>query len=69
LPWYLRNFNRTGWWQEPPPNLSASIIIASPGLKLGLDDTYQMGGNFELRPQVFLQIFVERSLWDKSVKR
>ncbi|MEY4386571.1 MAG: hypothetical protein RLY20_1854 [Verrucomicrobiota bacterium] len=71
LPWYLRKFERTGWWSQPPEDLSAPIVIASADLKLPLDErgTHFMAGYFELRPKVFLQLFVERGLWEKSLKR
>lgn len=71
LPWYLRKFERTGWWQAAPEDLSAPIVIASPNLKLAFDEkgSHVMAGYFELRPKVFLQLFVERGLWEKSLKR
>lgn len=71
LPWYLRRFDRVGWWPQVPEDLSAPVIIASPELGLHLDGkgTHVMAGYFALRPQVFLQLFVERGLWERYLAR
>jgi uncharacterized protein (TIGR03663 family) len=67
LPWYLRQFTRTGWWAQVPANAVAPVVIASPGFEAELTEqlgeTHQMAGYYGLRPSVFLMLFVERETW------
>ena len=71
LPWYLREFDHVGWWQETPADALAPVVIATAKLDLRLDaqGTHVMVGYYELRPQVFLELYVERGLWEKFLKR
>jgi uncharacterized protein (TIGR03663 family) len=66
LPWYLRQYSSVGWWNSAAEtNLLAPLVIASGSLDLKLDarGTHIMVGYFQLRPQVFLEFYVERALW------
>jgi uncharacterized protein (TIGR03663 family) len=67
LPWYFRQFTRTGWWAQVPANPVAPVVIASPAFEAELTErlgaTHQMAGYFGLRPAVFLMLFVERDTW------
>ena len=69
LPWSLRNFRQVGWFGQMPDDSRAPLIITSIKLqselasKLG--DHYQAAGLFELRPGVFLELYVEKDLWKK----
>ena len=71
LPWYLRQFKRIGWFEELPADPFAPIIITSAKLGAALDDksskSYIMTGYHELRPNVFVELYVERGLWEKFV--
>ncbi len=71
LPWYLRAFKHIGWYDQLPPEPYAPIILASASLDARLDDrsgkAYIMTGIYELRPNVFLELYVERGLWEKFV--
>jgi predicted membrane-bound mannosyltransferase len=71
LPWYLREFDQIGWWAEMPDNALAPIVIASPKFKLfqSAQPSHVAVGYFRLRPQVFLELYVERGLWEKYLKR
>ena len=71
LPWSLREFDKIGWWDAVPEDPAAPIVIASPEMKLRLDAqrTHVMAGYFQLRPQVFLELYVELGLWEKYLKR
>ena len=71
LPWYLREFDHVGWWQEVVGDPLAPMVIASAKLDLRLDaqGTHVMVGYFQLRPQVFLELYVERGLWEQYLKR
>jgi uncharacterized protein (TIGR03663 family) len=72
LPWYLRRFKHTGWWDELPDDPYAPMVITSAKLRAALDEksnkTYLMAGLFELRPAVFLELYVELELWKKYVE-
>lgn len=71
LPWYLRGYEHVGWWAQAPARLVAPVVIASAGLKLPEDvtESHVMAGYFQLRPGVFLELHVERQLWEKYVAR
>jgi len=72
LPWYLRELKKTGWWAIPPEDILAPVVIADAGLGLALDEKTErrwlMAGLFELRPGVFLELYVETDLWKKLVE-
>ena len=71
LPWYLRQFKRAGWFEQLPGDPFAPIILTSAKLGAALDDksnkAYIMTGYYELRPNIFLELYVERGLWEKFV--
>jgi uncharacterized protein (TIGR03663 family) len=62
LPWYLRNLKQIDWWDQVP---LAPVMIVAANLHAGLDEkkTHVMVGYFQLRPQVFLELYVELKLW------
>ena len=70
LPWYLRKFDRIGYWEAIPPAPYAPIMVVSSGLNAALDEkqTHLMTGYFELRPQVFLELYVEKKLWERYLE-
>lgn len=67
LPYYLRAFGRTGWWDELPKDPFAPVVIASTLTGAALDEKsgkrWIMAGLFELRPGAFLELYVEMELW------
>ena len=65
LPWYLRNLKQVGWWDQVPADPYAPVMIVSAQLHAGLDEkkTHVMVGYFQLRPQVFLELYVDLKLW------
>ncbi len=65
LPWYLRGFSRTGWWDDVPADALPPIVIVSSQLARSLDEntSYVMAGHFELRPGIFLRLYVQAELW------
>jgi uncharacterized protein (TIGR03663 family) len=71
LPWYLRTFDQVGWWENPPQDPFAPVTIVSAHLKPGLaeNDTHQAREIFELRPGVFLNLYVESELWRDYVAK
>ena len=71
LPWYLRRFQRVGWWDEAPADPYAPIMIVSSKLDAALDarKTHLMVGYYQLRPEVFLELYVELGLWRTFLER
>jgi uncharacterized protein (TIGR03663 family) len=65
LPWYLRAFRNTGWWSSVPAEPYAPVMVVSSRFRAELDkaQTHQMVGIFQLRPQVFFEMYVEVKLW------
>jgi predicted membrane-bound mannosyltransferase len=65
LPWYLRNLKKVGWWDQLPADPYAPVMIVSAELRAGLDEkkTHLMIGYFQIRPQVFLELYVDLKLW------
>lgn len=72
LPWYLRQFERVGWWNQLPEDPFAPVMIVGANLRAKLDERSQqkwlMVGFFELRPKTFLELYVEYGLWERYVQ-
>ena len=71
LPWYLRSFERVGYWDEVPEQPEAPVIIVAPALaeqvEGGLKGSYR-SDYYGLRPEVPLLLYVEESLWQEFLK-
>jgi len=71
LPWYLRRFKQVGYWDKIPPPPLAPIMIAAKSLDARFDEqrgrTHLMAGYFEIRPGVFLELYVSVDLWGRYV--
>lgn len=67
LPWYLRGFKQAGWWDHVPEDPFAPIMLASASLHAALDEKkrHLMVGYFQLRPQLFLELYVQLDLWQE----
>ncbi len=67
LPYYLRTFSRVGYWDALPLDSPAPIMIVAARYEAHLDEkkTHLMTGFYELRPGVFLELYVELELWKK----
>jgi len=72
LPWYLRAFNRIGYWHEPIDEPDAPVVITNTDLEEAvaarLKGEYQPE-YFGLRPEVLITVFVEKTLWDAFIER
>ena len=72
LPWYLRRFTQVGFWDEIPNQPLAPIMIVSTDLHAAFDErpgkTHLMAGLFQLRPNVFMELYVSMPLWSAYVK-
>jgi uncharacterized protein (TIGR03663 family) len=71
LPWYLRRFKNVGWYDAMPADPFAPLIIVGATMDARLDEKSEkkwiMVGYTELRPQKFLELYVELELWKKYV--
>jgi predicted membrane-bound mannosyltransferase len=65
LPWYLRRFDNIGWWDHVPEDPFAPVMVVSAQFHAALDEkkTHLMVGYFQLRPQLFFELYVELDLW------
>jgi uncharacterized protein (TIGR03663 family) len=65
LPWYLRRFEQVGWWSELDSESPAPVMILSTQFTSRLEEnkSHQAAGLFQLRPGVFLALYVEGDLW------
>ena len=70
LPWYLRRFKNTGYWDSIPDNPDAPLIIVSidmeEELKAKLKDKYQTE-YYGLRPNVLLLAYIRTDLWEAFI--
>jgi uncharacterized protein (TIGR03663 family) len=66
MPWYLRTFDQVGWWGELPPDPFAPVIIVSTKLTAAFptNETLVSAGMFELRPDNFVEMYVQSNLWN-----
>lgn len=73
LPWYLRDYNKVGYFGRLTPPVEPIIICSSeqePELIniYGIEDNYQRIDAYPLRPGVTLILYVRRSLLEESTK-
>jgi uncharacterized protein (TIGR03663 family) len=69
LPWYFRSFDQVGWWNKLPEDPFAPVMIVSADLKIAERESHPMREVFELRPGVFLKLYVESELWQNYVAK
>jgi hypothetical protein len=71
LPWYLRSLKQVGWWDRVPSDPYAPVIIVSSQFHAALDEkkSHVMVGYFQLRPKVFLELYVDLGLWKDYLAR
>ncbi|MCC6234376.1 MAG: TIGR03663 family protein [Verrucomicrobiales bacterium] len=67
LPWYLRTWERVGWWDKVPEEPLAPLVVTAARLDARLEEktgkAWRMVGMFELRPRFFVEVNVEAGLW------
>ncbi len=70
LPWYLRDFPKVGWWNEVPADPNAAVMIVSTKLRANLDTdkSHIMVQMYALRPDAFLELYVETNLWNNYLR-
>lgn len=67
LPWYLRAFETTGYWSEPPPDLAGMPVVfampeAAGAVSSLLSDTH-VALPRGLRPDVPLIVYLRNDIW------
>jgi len=71
LPWHLRRLERVGYWETPPADAEAPIVIASndvePAVQAALRGQYEAYA-YGLRPDVMLWLRVDSALWRAYVE-
>lgn len=71
LPWYLRGFERVGYWEQPPDEPDADVVLVSytlqDALAPGLRDEYEVS-YYGLRRDEILAVHVRRALWTAFVQ-
>jgi hypothetical protein len=69
LPYYLRRLTCIGWYDVLPDDPYAPVVVTGTKLRAALDERsnkqWLMVGLYELRPKVFLELYVEIELWKK----
>jgi uncharacterized protein (TIGR03663 family) len=72
LPWYLRRFERVGYWEAPPPHPDAPVVIVASNLIAGLPAHFEKDYKisfYGLRPDIQLAVYVKRELWQEFARR
>ncbi len=67
LPWYLRKFDRVGYWSELPENPDAAMVVVSSDVAGQLEGKLRNAYQAEfagLRPGVLFQVYIDQVLWD-----
>jgi hypothetical protein len=69
LPWYLRRFDRVGWWDQVPEGPFGPVLIAGASLCGALEAKLNGAASplamYGLRPGTFLQLYVQPDLWHR----
>jgi predicted membrane-bound mannosyltransferase len=69
LPWYLRQFQQIGWWDVLPQDPIAPVMIVGKSLDGGWmkssGATCNTAGFFSLRPDTFVELYVDPGLWQR----
>lgn len=72
LPWYLRGYARVGYWDSPPEEPAAPVIIVSQDLQAQvearLSGDYQIS-SFGMRRDYVLFVYAERELYEAFMKQ
>jgi hypothetical protein len=70
LPWLLRAFPNTGFWEETPSAPQADVLLIRSDMYAKLPDDFRANlatEFFGLREGVVLVMAVDRSLWERSL--
>lgn len=69
LPYYLRRLSQVGWYEALPEDPFAPVVVTASKLGAALDERsdkrWLQVGLYQLRPRVFLELYVELELWKR----
>ena len=79
LPWYLRSFDRVGYWQDVgdwqramrDASLPAVLILTNdvrPAVDAMLGDHYRQKMTYGLQPGVLLTVYARNDVWEAFVR-
>jgi len=74
LPWYLRSFPNADYTNRITAGPYAPVIVASESMNAGLEEKlkaklYQEAGLYQQRSGVFMELYVEKSLWKSYLEK
>ena len=72
LPWYLRSGWNVGWWDVPPADADAPVVITTGGSLAAVEARLRgryVQGMYGLRPGVMIIVAVRQDLWDAFMAR
>jgi len=73
LPWYLRHDGPIRRLDRLPDGQNPAVVVASaqcnPALAEQLADTHQMPSFYEMRPNVFVVLWVRKDVWQAHLQR
>ncbi|MBU0641500.1 MAG: TIGR03663 family protein [Planctomycetes bacterium] len=67
LPWYLRGYGNVGYWEQPPADADADVIVAGTGVQANLAARLErdyLVSVYGLRPSVKLLVYADRRLYE-----
>jgi hypothetical protein len=70
LPWVLRDFPNSGYWEQPPEDSRADVLLIRSDLFAALPEEFRTDlatEFFGLRDGVIIVMAVEKTLWEKSL--
>ena len=69
LPWILRAYSKTQFYDSPPKGLNAAAVLSPPGVEAELmkkiDSAYLCPEDFAVRPGLVLRLYVKPGIWDR----
>lgn len=72
LPWYARKFNRVGYWNEPPADPDADVIVTSVEVETRLPQEFRekyQAEHYGIRPEVPISVLIKKDLWRLFIER
>jgi hypothetical protein len=72
LPWYWRHFSRVAWRDTLGEGPRSTVVVVGHRLQANVEEAtqgaWQMVGNYEFRPRVFVEVYVEAEFWKRFLE-
>lgn len=72
LPWYWRHLSRVAWRDALPDGPRSTVVVVGHRLQANVEEAtqgaWQMVGNYEFRPRVFVEVYVEAGFWKRFLE-